>query len=123
MIQICPNCRSTFNLIDKVDIQAPSIQEIPCPVCGQKIWKSSGWVLPKRWSAGEVIKRYPAEGAPPEPQVFGSDIPKEAQKPVWNIKLPDFSAMPEAAVSGIKTGAAVAVVLLILILIFALRRR
>ena len=126
MIQICPNCRSTFTLIDKVDILAPALQKVFCPVCKQEIWKASGWVLPKRWEVGEVVNKYlGGDTGIPEPQVFEQTIPKEAQAPVWNIKLPDFSGLAklgEGVTGGIKTGAIIAVVLLALILIFALRR-
>lgn len=123
MIELCSNCRSTFNLIDKVDISAPSIQKIHCPVCNQEIWKPSGWVLPKRWEVGEVIKRHPAEGSPPEPQNFGSTIPKDMEKPVFNFKLPDFSAMSDNALAGLKTGGVMVIVILALILIIVLMRK
>ncbi len=146
MIKICPNCRSTFKLYDRIDISAPALQLIKCPVCTQEIWQPSGWVMPKRWEVGEVVNRYPKEGTPPEPQIFESDMPKEAQKPVWNIQMPDFSAMgkgiskvtnpvgeffkqsfaPETETTffgGVKTGAIVVIVVLVIILIFAMSRR
>ena len=120
MIEICPNCKSTFNLIDKVDISAPAIQRISCPVCNQEIWKPSGWILPKRWEVGEIIKRTPDKI--PEPQNFGSTIPKDMQKSVYNFKLPDFSAMSESAMTGIKIGGAVVVVIFAIVLILAMRK-
>lgn len=54
--EICPNCRSVYEINGALDFGAKSIQVVNCPVCSQEKWIASG-LWPQRWTIGNVIKR------------------------------------------------------------------
>jgi len=75
--QICPNCRSTFEISGRLDFSAPSLQTIYCPVDNQAIWKASG-LIPQRWSVGKIID-YVTPVSQPIPVTAPTD-----DSPVWS---------------------------------------
>lgn len=78
MQEICPNCRSTFELNGTFDLSAPSLQDVNCPVCDQDIWVASG-LWPQRWSVGAIITAQPYVKPQPVQQISAQD-----SKPVWS---------------------------------------
>lgn len=79
--QICPHCRSVFELNGQLDFGAKALQVINCPVCGQEIWIPSG-LWPQQWTVGKVIVR----NYEPSPPIIVS-TPSDINKTVWG----DFS--------------------------------
>jgi len=75
--QICPNCRSTFEINGALDFGAKSLQTVNCPVCSQDIWVPSG-LWPQRWTVGKIINRV----TPVTPPTLVA--PPSDDDPVWS---------------------------------------
>lgn len=110
--QICPHCRSVFEINGRLDFKAKSLQVINCPVCGQDIWLASG-MWPQAWTVGKVIKRE----YNPAPPVLSSPPPGD-NKPVWS----DFKILPDlsAPLKNLSDTARQAVIAIIIILALVL---
>lgn len=109
--QICPHCKSVFEINGRLDFKAKSLQVINCPVCGQDIWLPSG-LWPQAWTVGKVIKRV----YNPAPPVLSSPPPDS--KPVWSdFKiLPDLSA-PLKNLSATAKHAVIAIIIILALLL------
>lgn len=114
--QICPNCRSTFQLNGATDFTAPSLQDVRCPVCDQDIWVASGF-WPQRWSVGPVINAL----QPTSPPVAIAAITQQEAAPVWSgFSIPGLSTLE----GGLQTaGIWVLAVLVLVLLIFWVRKK
>lgn len=108
--EICPNCRSTYQISGRLDFGAPSLQVVNCPVCSQEKWIPSG-IFPQRWVVGQVIDRQPVPG-PAVPIPKPDDI-----DPVWDITIPGQDAIVAAGQGIYKIGIWIIVVLVLVILI------
>ena len=89
--EICPNCRSTYEIDGKLDFNTNSLSVVKCPVCTQEKWIPSGFPFPQSWKiTGRVIDRRPVTSPP-----VRIGAPKE-NKPVYV----DFSILGEASKVG-----------------------
>lgn len=109
--EICPNCRSTFEINGDLDFGAKSLQAINCPVCSQGIWVPSG-LWPQRWTVGQVINRV----EPTTPPVLFA--PPADDSPVWSkFTLPGQDQLAALGSGLYNIGIWVVVVLVLLFLI------
>lgn len=91
--EICPNCRSVYEVVGKLDFNANAISVCKCPVCTQEKWIPSGFPFPQSWTiTGKVITRQPVTNPP-----VRLEAPKN-NKPVYV----DFSLLGEATSVGDK---------------------
>jgi len=82
--EICPNCRSVYEIVGSIDLNAPSIQVVNCPVCNQGKWIPSG-LVPYRWQVSKIITEQPVTTSP---QII-SDPTQTA--PVWStFDIPNY---------------------------------
>lgn len=111
--QICPHCRSVFEINGALDFGAKSVQAINCPVCGQEIWVDSG-LWPQKWTVGKIITK---EYNPAPPDIISQPVPTET---VWK----DFSILGPLAGLGnnIKQIAIWAVIVLVLIAVIKFKK-
>jgi hypothetical protein len=86
---ICPNCRSELEASGNLEVSAPSISILNCPVCGFPNWIPGGYPVPTRWAGLEVIKRN-------EPVTLFEDLKKESPE-----LAKQFEQAPEEAGKGI----------------------
>lgn len=109
----CPRCRSLIRLVGNLDFFVPAIQELICPVCGQKWWVASGFPS-YRWRTDKILKCF----EPATPLIDTEKIPKEYQKPVLQFKLPEPFKEAGKGLYNISIW-----IVVVLILIFLIKRR
>ena len=93
---VCPNCRSKFYIIGAAAPGVSQLQDIYCPVCGQKIWVNTVKIfgIGKKWVADGVIKKGPqpiphpvpakSMPTPPSPSpTNGYMPPSKIEPPEW----------------------------------------
>ena len=109
--EICPNCRSVYEINGTLDFGAKSIQVVNCPVCSQEKWIASG-LWPQHWTIGNIITRQ-------EPTTPPQIIPEpENAKPVFSDLIIPGQDQVTAIGQGIyKIGIWVVVVLALVFLI------
>lgn len=110
--EICPNCRSTYEVSGNLDFGAPALQSVNCPVCSQSKWLASG-LWPQQWVVGKVLTRQPVLTSP---QVIPPPADDTAN---WTFQWPELgqTAVANAGQGLYKIGIWVVVVLVLVVLI------
>jgi len=111
--EICPNCRSTFEINGALDFGAPALQAINCPVCGQQIWEASG-LWPQQWTVGQVIS---AQTNYPPPTVVTAPTGPDTQPVFSNLTLPGGNLFNQVGQTFNNVGIWAVVVLVLVLLI------
>jgi len=78
---ICPVCRSELEAVGNVDLKAPQISVVKCPVCGAPINIPSGFPVPYKWTSFKIIKAY-------KPVIAWEDIKKSNPQAAAAIEKP-----------------------------------
>ncbi len=112
MIMICSWCRSKLEISGTVDISAPRIQQLACPVCKCIIWQAAGFPLPRIWKILRVTERH--EPPSPIPSFLQTAPPLAEQEPAYQFQMPDWI---KSATSGLGNIGIWIVVVLVLILL------
>jgi len=113
MEKICPWCRSKLEFSGSVNVSAPRIQQLICPVCKYILWQAAGFPLPKIWKITGIIERH--EPLSPIPAFLQTNVPESEIKPAYEFEMP---AWTKNAFSGLgNIGIWIVVVLALVLLI------
>jgi len=114
--QRCPRCRSLFSLVAVPSLDAPSLQSIKCPVCGQVIYvaaPSTGFV---KYIVGLTLEKYDVPANVPE--IIIAQTVKEENTTVWK----DFSIIEPLKTFGLGVSG-IGLIAAIIVIIFLMRSR
>jgi hypothetical protein len=113
MNKICPWCRSELELSGSVDISAPRIQQLICPVCKYILWQAAGFPLPRVWKIIGINQRY--EPPSPIPAFLQTNVPESEQQPAYQFQMPDWIKSVTSGLGNIGIWIVVVLVLILLV--------
>ena len=90
----CPNCRSLFYIKGTISPGVSNLQDVFCPVCGQRIWVNTYKLfgVGRKWVADGVIEKGPEpipHPIPVEPPPANTIAPSPSPEPK-PVEMPDW---------------------------------